>query len=743
MIKKYITFTLFIMWIVPAGAQTTWFHFDHSTKVSLDSRVLQNPWAGGLNSSQFSKMHLNDDAVEDLVVFDRTTNKVSCFLGDGVTKTFRYAPAYEARFPVMLNWMLLVDFNGDGHKDLFTYTNLGITAYRQTPEGSSWTWKQVKPYLTSLGQNGRELNLLVNGTDIPALTDLDDDGDLDIIAFEIEGDYAELHQNMSMEKYGVPDSLVFVRNGACWGNFYKHSCQEFHFGEDCQVQETPELRVAQPTNTLHSGNAILVSDITGDGLKDLLLGFVSCDNISLLENKGGKLAANFTSVIQNFPVSNPVAFDFFPAVYLEDVDFDGKKDLLASPNTSGNDGNLMEFRTSNWYYHNAGTNSLPNFQLRKKDFLQDEMIDVGEHAAPSFFDVNGDGKIDMIIGTGGVRDDTGFKGSLWFLKNTGTNQSPEFNIESKDFLALSKSHTLTRLQPQWADFDGDGIPDLGIASTGSGGLEFRYFSNKGKKNEAVSFDLSKPINIPLPTITRVTDKIHFFDIDKDGDLDLIIGRSEGNLVSYRNVGTAKNPSYTLETDALGGVSFNFSGRYVSLAVADVNLDGRPDLLTCDYSGKVKIFHSGPWGAWTKRDSIIIKNDLQDLPFSPSLGNFQQVSLGDYNGDGKPDLAVGTYAGGVYLFSNQLDIPITGLEPTDPPRVNIFPNPATHQVNIIALQDASLEIFDITGRSMLPRPGVLKSGVDLPVKTSHWNAGVYFIRVSNAYGQVTKKIIIYR
>ena len=50
-------------------------------------------------------------------------------------------------------------------------------------------------------------------SDIPAIVDVDLDGDLDILTFHIGGSNVEYHQNQSMDLYGVPDSLIFeVRN---------------------------------------------------------------------------------------------------------------------------------------------------------------------------------------------------------------------------------------------------------------------------------------------------------------------------------------------------------------------------------------------------------------------------------------------------------------------------------------------------------------------------------------------------
>ena len=40
------------------------------------------PWAGGLNAAHHNTMDLNDDGKDDLVIFDRTADKVITFLND-------------------------------------------------------------------------------------------------------------------------------------------------------------------------------------------------------------------------------------------------------------------------------------------------------------------------------------------------------------------------------------------------------------------------------------------------------------------------------------------------------------------------------------------------------------------------------------------------------------------------------------------------------------------------------------
>ena len=98
---------------------------ENSIPVINNNDTLKNPWTGGFNSVQISKIDLNNDQIEDLFVFDRSCNKVITFLNDN--NQFIYAPEYESKFPNDLkNWVLLRDYNNDGKKDIFYKRNVGL-----------------------------------------------------------------------------------------------------------------------------------------------------------------------------------------------------------------------------------------------------------------------------------------------------------------------------------------------------------------------------------------------------------------------------------------------------------------------------------------------------------------------------------------------------------------------------------------------------------------------------------------
>ena len=744
---KYTSFFFLLFYtgiISESIGQQPWFRTDTTTAVSAKGLRLINPWAGGLNASQFLKMHLNNDADVDLVIFDRTNNKVTTFIasvhpGDASKKVFIHAPYYEQLFPKVDNWMILADYNGDGLKDLFASTSLGITVYKQIKTGNSWSWKLEREALNTQGFSG-DINLQVSGPDIPGIVDVDGDGDLDILTFDFSGTFIELHQNLSMEKYGVPDSLgrakapIFVRNGDCWGNFHKGEGEDFVFGAACGVVDNTGGRV------MHAGNSILLHDLDGDGKRDLLVGHVSNEHISFLKNSADGLIADFTSSTNTYPAVNPVSFYIFPAAFMEDVDFDGVKDLIVAPSVSTNDGNLVDFKSSNWLYHNAGTTNSPNFQLRQKNFLQDQMLDVGENAAPSFFDIDGDGDLDMVIGTGGIQGTSGFRGGFWLLRNIGTRQNPQYEVSSENYLEIPSAFGLFNIKPQWADFNGDGIPDLGFAAVSTTGLkpEYRYIPNKGALGAAVQLNIADAVLLPMPVEAQIGDNPFFYDTDGDGDLDLIVGKPQGNIHYYTNTGTNKQFAFRLETDSFAGVALNFEGRFVHAVAADIDLDGRPDLLTVDHTGTMRLFHGAAWGKWTARENLLV--DYNNKASAPVFGRYLTAAVGDYNGDGKPDVAIGSNAGGLKLLNNILPITITATEPVAEHLVTVFPNPARDYIKVLSSKNASLRVLNVSGSVALKNISV-RANEEKEISIQNWMPGLYLFELQSGKIRTVKKVVI--
>ena len=148
------------------------------------SNELFNAWCGGFNSPQFSPINLDDSGKIDLFVFDRNGIISIPFKYDqtALGSGFRYAPQYQVNFPAMSNFSLVRDYNKDGVPDLFTHTSAGMKVYRGVVV-NGYTKYVLEKSILEFGSTNT--NIWVNADDIPAVVDVNMDGDLDVLSFGI------------------------------------------------------------------------------------------------------------------------------------------------------------------------------------------------------------------------------------------------------------------------------------------------------------------------------------------------------------------------------------------------------------------------------------------------------------------------------------------------------------------------------------------------------------------------------
>lgn len=723
-------------------AQDFNFKFDNSLKMSQNGQILPNAFAGGLNAPQFSTCKLDNDDVEDLVVFDRTANKLYTFLAqkDNTGKYFwQYSPQYETAFPKIYNWILLRDYNLDGKKDIFTFTPSGIKVYQNT-SANNLSFKLIADPIFSTGYSGK-LNLYMSSTDIPAIADIDNDGDLDIIVFDPSGNFAAFHKNFSFENYKNANVLEFKRVGDCWGGFLKEHYDDMVFNQSCgenpQPLENPFPK-ASSAKVLHSGNSLLLLDLNGDGLKDVLYGHVTQNRVASLLNTGTINQAKFNSGNYNYPDIYPVNFPVFPAIYYEDLDFDGIRDLITSPNGYDNALQTVDYQHSVWFYKNKGKENNPDFSFVQKDILQNTMLDLGENSSPVFADIDGDGDQDLLVGNAGNRGDTGYRASVYLFENKGNHT---FELTNSDFLGLNKSIQLFDIKPFITDMNADGIDDFGFMSNSFTGVNIRYFPNNAPQGKA--FDLKLAEGVILPQIQSLSngDSPLFFDMNKDGLKDLLIGKGSGRLAYYKNTGTAKLPIYSLENEEFGGISSDYITGNISLAVADLNGDGKDELITGNRSGYLKIYKNITEQNPLKivADSTNIFDDFNNKYASIQVGGGLNVAVTDLNNDQIPDLMIGTNTGGLRWLKNTSKFIITANE--EPINFVIFPNPTNRYVSVKNPAIGDYELFDMTGRRIFAQKNA-QTTQEITFDLTSQNDGIYFLKIS-VDGQLkkTEKIML--
>ena len=178
---------------------------------------------------------------------------------------------------------------------------------------------------------------------------------------------------------------------------------------------------------LHAGACLMCFDRDADGDKDLIIGDISCNTLEYCQNNGTIANAVISDTTKRFPnypnvaSTNQILFNSFPCAHYVDIDNDDKNELIASPNTFGS-----ENARSVWLYKNTSSTGTVNFQFVKNNFLQDEMIEVGQMSRPILIDVNSDGKKDLLVGGGGIYLNGARRPRFYLYENLGTLAQPVF-----------------------------------------------------------------------------------------------------------------------------------------------------------------------------------------------------------------------------------------------------------------------------------------------------------------------------
>ncbi|MCX6241401.1 MAG: T9SS type A sorting domain-containing protein [Bacteroidetes bacterium] len=686
--------------------------------------TLKYTWAGGLNSCQFCSIDLNLDGISDLLIFDRHGNRKLTFINQGGSGqiSYRYAPEYESRLPEMQEWVITADYNCDGKMDIFTYANGGVRVFRNTSAGSLSFHLQTD-LLQSWYYTGF-VGILVTSADYPALADIDGDGDLDLLTFFGLGSYVEYHKNLSIETFQNCDSLDYRLTDHCWGKF-KESEGGNHIilNAVCPFKLTNDLVSADGFSPKkHTGSTMLANDLNGDGLADLIVGDVDFPNLIELTNGGTKDSALMVSQDTLFPsYDRSIRLFSFPAMSYLDLDNDGVKDLVVSPFDPAY--YHSENTRSCWFYKNTGSNTNPHFVFQTDNVFQSEMLDFGTGSNPVPVDLNHDGLIDIAVGNYGVYDSSDYKGgflqsyytsSIAWLKNTGNNTAPEFELLTNDLAKASRLH-IHGLYPAFSDLNNDGIMDL-LCGCEDGSLI--YFQGRGDSAGIPVF--GSPQKNFQQIKTGAFSAPQLFDLDHDGLADLVVGQQDGTIKYFRNTGSEGNPTFTFTRDSLGGVdvtnhNLSYFGYCTPYFLIHNNITY---LLSGSDEGKMHLYSAIDGnlnGKFTEIDSL---NGIIGLPDDSlrigwrSSGFLSPLSDPRYN-----DLVCGNFSGGLNYFTKGR---IPGIQEHGSGEsvvsLKIYPDPAGSEVKIELLKNGKSFTDALSG-----------------------NTGPYILRLFNVFGKEVRQM----
>lgn len=560
---------------------------------------------------------LNGDGKLDFVIADPGTGLLYVFLGNG---DGTFAPASTDNYGgAVLSTFVLVDVNHDGKLDVVGTDGSNLIVMFGNGDGTFSTPTvysglngaqaiavgdingDKSPDVVTTGIN--QYNVLVNngdGTFQPTVSTAFSGTDLyrgTLALADLDGD-------------GYPELLLLDGSGNAL-NVAKN-------------QHDGTFAAAQTYIVGSNPSAILVASLKNDKRPDVLVG--ATDVVSLLLNKGDG----------TFPALSSQTGSRATDVIAVDVNNDGQPDIVS---TNGDDTFKVQIASGNGAFRAA--------QSYPVGLLPQEIV-----AA----DVNGDGRQDLLVQAGNSQV------QVWLNTGGGT-----FSLKSS-FTFPSSS---TKAPIAVADMNGDSRPDVVVGSVdkiyifdGNGqgsfsqskmlevgafvsGIALADLNGDGHTDIVVNtttgifvylgngsggFQLSKknyPFSVPAIAVA---------DIDGDGIPDIVCGMPGSFML--KGVGDGTFTQFTETTDE---ESFSGYEGPVSVAVADINGDGIPDVVTVDQAGVVGVFIQN------SDHSFTLETGYQ-TGASPSA-----IAVADVSGDGRADLIVSTA-----LFNNAIEV----LEQTD-------------------------------------------------------------------------------
>src|ERR1700683_3354302 len=249
----------------------------------------------------------------------------------------------------------------------------------------------------------------------------------------------------------------------------------------------------------------------------------------------------------------------------------------------------------------------------------------GLFAEVGIADVNEDGKLDIVASAEFCLETQGSCVNV-LLGNADGPFQPAVTYNSGGFLAASVAA---------ADVNGDGKPDIVVANNCSSYTFPNYDCNTGAQG-IIGVLLGNGDGTFQPVVTYSpggygTSSIAIADVNGDGKPDLIITNQSGPSDGDGSVGVLLgNGNGTFQPV----VTYDSGGQGASsVAVADVNGDGRPDLLVANSGSSVGVLLANSSGTF------------QPAVAYDSGGQYtRSIAVADVNGDGNLDVAVASYAG---------------------------------------------------------------------------------------------------
>jgi hypothetical protein len=666
--------------LIAAGLNDVWIFYNDGSYPDYvsgaDFHITGNRGsAGGMVTGDF-----NADGRTDLAVGDQgggTNGRVCIFLFDGSTPTtldtadiilsgettdgLRFGSVLEAD-----------DFNADGRKDLAVadiYYNGGSNGRVYLFYNGSITTKNASAaneIIVTTNSNGYFGRTMASG-------DFNADGRMDLAVgegcfhtnwadgcayvFFNDGSYPDDVDSADVTIHGSTTSDNFGNTGMTSGDFNGDGKIDlavtsvlgvnifFNDGSYPADDSLADIRIAPTSSSgMYFGISLVSADFNADGRTDIAIGDGSV-TVNGYADTGAVSIYTFNDSI----TTGSAGSLFGSTLSSGDFNADGRMDLaVGAPAYSSDTGRV-------YLFYNDGSVST--------SVTDADSVITGNATGDKFGsillagDFNVDGKWDLLIGAKEYSFGTGR--AYIFHQNTGGGFNASIAASSANSTITGGGGDQGLKSFAAGDFDTDGKTDIAI---GSGG----YPGNDGKvyifyQNTGGGFDASIAASAADSIITGETGDLFgnalvSSDFNADGKTDLAVG-----AIAYSNY---RGRVYIFDQDSSGGYAaaiaassadaiivgendgdcFGGGSDSIGMAAGDFNSDGKTDLAVGahawgSYRGRTYVFYQNTGGGYivSLASAADVKIDGGSLPFFGLT-----LASGDLNADGKPDLIVGTY-----------------------------------------------------------------------------------------------------